>query len=255
VPCAPIPELPYDSKRFSNGNTWAEVLAEELGNYRGGLPAYQSRWFGNYAVAGARINGLSELKPTLGDQVNKQLAAVRGAADPSALYVVQFGGSDSRDPLEAAAIGGDSGVVIGSAITGLAEKTSYLSNAGARRFLRAKAPIPGTVPVIVAIGAGAPAEYLSIVDNGALHSLLSNLAISGPSICRLDLFSFLDVATVMPQGFGVADAATPCLQVFEAPATGVCDDPDQHLFWDGLHPTRAGHRLAGSIAVNPLSLD
>ena len=59
----------------------------------------------------------------------------------------------------------------------------------------------------------------------------------------------------MPLGFGFADAMTPCLQVFTPPATGVCDDPDQRLFWDGLHPTRAGHRIVGNIAVNVLSLD
>jgi phospholipase/lecithinase/hemolysin len=35
----------------------------------------------------------------------------------------------------------------------------------------------------------------------------------------------------------------------------VCTDPDQHLFWDGIHPTRAAHRLVGNIAVNLLSVN
>lgn len=255
APYGPIPEFPYESHRFSNGKTWAEVLANELGNYLGGKPAYKSRWFGNYAVAGARAQGTNDLKPTFGDQVNKYLGRTGGVADPKALYVVQFGGNDVRDALEAALVGQDPNAVLGAAVQAMAGHIGALSQAGARRFLIANSPNLGKVPVIGAIGASGPAEALSAGFNGALDQLLVGLAASGLEVYRLDLFSFLDAATAMPLGFGFSDAANPCLQVFVAPATGVCDDPDQRLFWDGIHPTRAGHRLVGNIAVNTLSID
>ncbi len=47
----------------------------------------------------------------------------------------------------------------------------------------------------------------------------------------------------------------PCLEVFPLPGTGVCSDADQRLFWDGLHPTTAAHRVVGSIAINALGLN
>ena len=254
-PWAPIPELPYDSRRFSNGKIWVEILAKETRNYRGALPAYRSAWFGNYAVAGARAQGIGAEKPSFGDQVQKYLGVTGGTADPNGLYVVQFGGNDIRDALESAQLGGDPTVVIGGAIQALAHNIGLLNQAGARKLLVANAPNLGKVPVIAALGAQAPAEQLSAAYNMALDGLLAQLAMGGLEIYRLDLFSFVDVAAQMPHGFGFSDATTPCLQVFVPPATGVCDDPDQRLFWDGIHPTRAGHRLVGNIAVNALSLD
>ena len=255
APYAPIPEFPYDSRRFSNGKTWVEILAIELRNFRGARPAYRRPWFGNYAVAGARSQGSNDLKPTFGDQVNDYLRNVGGAADPDALYVVQFGGNDIRDALEAGLAGGDPNAVLGEALGALAYNIGVLSQAGARKFLIANAPNLGRVPVIGALGASGPAEALSIGFNMGLDGILAQLAAGGLEIYRLDLFSFVDAATQMPLGFGFADAMTPCLQVFTSPNSGVCDDPDQRLFWDGLHPTRAGHRIVGTIAINALSLD
>ena len=255
APWVPIPELPYDSLRFSNGKIWVEILARELRTYRGARPAYQRPWFGNYAVAGARIAGTNELKPTFGDQVSDYLENVGGAADPNALYVVQFGGNDIRDALVAGQLGGDPNAVLGGALLALADNISLLSQAGARRFLVANAPNIGRVPAVVALGASVPAEQLSSGFNESLDGVLAQFAAAGLEIYRLDLFNFVEAATSMPLGLGFADAATPCLQVFTPPATGVCDDPDQYLFWDALHPTRAGHRLVGNIAVNVLPLD
>ncbi len=255
APYAPIPEFPYESRRFSNGKTWVEIMARQIGNFRGARPAYKRPWFGNYAVAGARSAGTNDLKPTLGDQVSDYLRNVGGAADPDALYVVQFGGNDIRDALEAGLAGGDPNAVIAAALRAFVHNIGVLSHAGARKFLVANAPNLGRVPVIAAIGATGPAEALSIGYNAGLDGVLAQLAAGGLEIYRLDLFSFVDAAVEMPLGFGFADAMTPCLQVFTPPASGVCDDPDQRLFWDGLHPTRAGHRILGSIAVNMLSLD
>ena len=255
APWAPIPELPYESRRFTNGKTWIELVAKETRNRRGGLPAYRSSWSTNYAVAGARASDSKQDEVNFADQVTRHLEATGGVADPNGLYVVQFGGNDIRDALEAAQLGADPTAVIGGAIQELAQNIGILAQAGAKKFLVANAPNLGKVPVIMAIGASAPAEQLSAGYNAALDGLLVQLAQSGLEIYRVDLFSFVGGAVEIPQAFGIADAATPCLQVFAPPATGVCDDPDQRLFWDGIHPTRAGHRLLSSIALNALSLD
>lgn len=253
-PYAPIPEFPYDSHRFSNGKTWAEVMTHELRLNRGGKPAWRNSKNGNYAFAGARAQGSNDEKPSFGDQVARYLATTGGVADPDALYVVQFGGNDVRDALESALVGGDPYAVIGGAMRALGQNIAMLRNAGAQNFLVANAPNLGKTPVIIALGAETPAELLSSGFNIALDAMLANFAAGGLQVYRLDLFNFVDVATDMPHGFGFAYAGTPCVQVFTAPASEICNDPDQYLFWDGIHPTRAAHRLVGNIAVNQLSL-
>lgn len=261
-----IPEQPYESKRFSNGITWAEHLAIGMRLFRGGLPAYRSSRFGNYAFAGARAQGTGSEKPSLGDQVQKYLAAKGGVADPGALYVIQFGGNDIRDALTAAQIvllsGGTdaeaqaaAGQILGNGVNAIAYNMTLLRGAGAQNFLIANAPNLGKVPAIMALGASASAAAMSTGFNAGLDGVIGLFAADGATMFRLDLFSFVDAATEMPLGFGFANASEPCLQVFTPPATGVCEDADQYLFWDGIHPTRAGHRLVGNIAINVMSLD
>ena len=261
-----IPDEPYDSRRFSNGKTWVEHLAKSLKTYRGGLPAYRNSWFGNYAYAGARTQGSDAERPSFGDQVGKYLASTGGVANPDALYVVQFGGNDVRDALTAAQVvlisGGTpeqaqqaAAEVIASAVNALAQQMGALRTAGAQNFLVANAPNLGKTPVVTALGASADAEFLSNAFNLGVDGVIAFYASTGANLYRLDLFNFVEAATATPLGLGFANATEPCLEVFPVPATGVCDDADQRLFWDGIHPTRAAHRVIGSIAVNVLSLD
>ncbi len=261
-----IPDEPYDSRRFSNGKTWVEHLARALRTYRGGLPAYRNDWFGNYAYAGARAQGMDGEAPSFGDQVKRYLASTGGVANPDALYVVQFGGNDIRDALNAAQtalLGGGSpaeaqqaaGLVIAGAVNALAEQMGRLRAAGAQNFLVANAPNLGRTPVVTALGASADAEFLSSVFNTGVDGIVAFYASTGANLYRLDLFNFVEAATEIPLGLGFVNSAEPCLQVFAPPATGVCNDADQRLFWDGIHPTRAAHRLIGSIAINVLSID
>lgn len=124
---------------------------------------------------------------------------------------MQFGGNDVRDALESALAGGDPYAMIGGAMRALGQNIAMLRNAGAQNFLVANAP-------------------------------LANFAAGGLQVYQPDLFNFVDVATDMPHGIGFADAATPCVQVFAAPASEICNDPDRYLFWIGStrHVPRIG---------------
>ena len=69
---------------------------------------------------------------------------------------------------------------------------------------------------------------------------------------RLDISSLLDDVLVDPSDFGLANVEDSCL------ASGVvrgavCERPDRYLFWDGEHPTRAGHRIIARAALHALS--
>jgi outer membrane lipase/esterase len=140
----PIPAAPYDTRRFSNGRTWAEILAGELHTWRGGLPAFRSSFFTNYAFGGARA--LGGTSPDFGTQVGVFLDSTRGRAPLDALYVVQFGGNDIRAALEAAQTGGNPIDVIVASVGAIVSNINLLRSAGARSFLVANAPNLGRTP-------------------------------------------------------------------------------------------------------------
>ncbi|MDJ0751607.1 MAG: SGNH/GDSL hydrolase family protein [Woeseiaceae bacterium] len=143
--------------------------------------------------------------------------------------MVQFGGNDIRDALTAAQV-----VLLTG---GTPEQAQQAAGE------------------VIALGASGDAEALASGFNFGVDGTIAFFASAGANMYRLDLFNFVEAATEVPPGLGFTNATEPCLQVFTPPLTGVCDDADQQLFWDGIHPTRAAHRVIGSIAVNILSLD
>jgi len=64
---------------------------------------------------------------------------------------------------------------------------------------------------------------------------------------RLDVFSILDQVIGDPDR--LTDVTHPCIRI-DTRAQAFCPTPDRYLFWDGIHPTVAGHGiLARSAAV------
>ena len=99
-PFSLIPDAPYarGGLHFSNGKTWAEVLAKDLHLPSG--PAFRNPFhFSNYAIGGARARSVTGADLT--DQVNLYLGKHHNDADPAALYVILIGGNDIRDAIVA----------------------------------------------------------------------------------------------------------------------------------------------------------
>ena len=61
-------------------------------------------------------------------------------------------------------------------------------------------------------------------------------------IRQFDINAFLHAVVSSPARYGLRDVQDACLS-FGVVTAAVCVDPDQYLFWDGIHPTRAGHLL------------
>ena len=254
-----IPDRPYGhgGHHFSNGATWIEQLAGSVGLAASVQPAFQSNSSvaTNFAVGAARARDDGK-NVNLPMQVDAFLQHVQGDAPANALYVIEMGGNDIRDALAAAASGGDPSAVIQQALTSIAGNVGSLYQAGARRFLVWNAPNVGLTPAIRQLDAQFPgiaplATFLTIVFNAGLNAVVEQLsALPGIEIRRFDAFQKLNDMTSNPAAFGLANVTSACIAL-EAPY--VCDEPDRHLFWDGIHPTRAVHAILALEAAAVLS--
>ena len=255
-----IPAAPYarGGLHFSNGPTWVEQLAEELDAERSAGPALRKPLvFSNYAVGGARAR--PEGAFDLGTQVNLFLRDVAGIAPGDALYVVYLGGNDVRDALTALATdpsGVTSSVILQGALISVRDNLLRLQAAGARRFLVPNAPDLSLVPAVRLQGPAAQgaARWLAGGYNANLALLLSGLeTATGMSITQLDVFALLNEVVAAPAGFGLRNVEEPCI-IPGVTVRPYCVKPDRYLFWDGIHPTRAGHGIIAARAVDVLGL-
>lgn len=260
-----IPEAPYATRRFSNGVTWIELLAGTIGLGSSVKPAVAGALLGtddgrasNYAVGGATAANIGVSQFHLGAQVDLFLSDVRGKAPSGALYVIAIGGNDIRAALGFALMGGDPMVVIDAAMASLRHNIEdKLHAAGARKFLIWNAPDLGRTPALQRLNAGAPgiaglATGLSATYNQKLQGVLQGLGgLTDIAIVPFNAFGLLEPIQEHPRRFGLVDATTACIQPNVGPLFR-CLQPDRHFFWDGIHPTRAGHAIIAFLVGKTL---
>lgn len=238
-----VPSSPYFAGRFSNGPIWVETLAANLG-----LSANPSLGGGTNFAFGGAVTGapFTSGVPTLTEQVSSMyLAGTGGVADANALYVVWGGGNDVRT---------GNAAVLTNSVPNISNIISTLAAAGAQNFLVANLPDIGLTPEAQAAGPAtvAGATYLSTNFNTQLAAATAGLRTSlGVNIIDLDVYGFLNNVIANPGLYGFTDTSDQC---FVGP-TGVggsgtvCADPDQYVFWDGVHPTAAAHAALGDYAT------
>ncbi len=65
---------------------------------------------------------------------------------------------------------------------------------------------------------------------------------SDPHVQLFDLFGLVDSMVANPGAFGLTDVTNACAQF-------VACDPSKYLFWDGIHPTSAGHQIISNALL------
>jgi phospholipase/lecithinase/hemolysin len=266
-PFAPIPDASYDigGHHFSNGATWAEQVATALHMPTSGGPALRKPGvFTNYAFGRARARTCASVPLVCPDgeyplgvvdlnfEVNQFLTDFAGSAPSGHLYVLWIGGNDIDDALNALVTDpskATSIAIIGAAVGAEAASIQALYEAGARTFLVPNAVNFALTPLVRSLGptAQGAATLLAAAYDGGLNSVITTLSALLPGIKFIGFDGNAVFAAVEgnPGAFGIADALDSCL-TFGVIGDAICAMPNKHLFWDGIHPTAAGHSFVAA---------
>ncbi|MEM7467973.1 MAG: SGNH/GDSL hydrolase family protein [Pseudomonadota bacterium] len=246
-----IPSQPYSqADTFSDGPVWVDQLAQNLT----GRPTTPSFLGGtNYAFGGARTGNRANAFEPLGglDQLGL-ISLAHDALPDDALYVVWLGGNDLRDAARAADAGTAS-TIISDAINNIGTIIGGLASIGATDFLVPNTTDLGLTPeadLATTFGLAPYVQDASAISNqfnSALAATIASLESTLPiNITLLDTFAAVNAIVADPTGFGFTDVDNPCLEIG---AGGVCANPDQYLFWDGIHPTAEIQARTAALAT------
>jgi outer membrane lipase/esterase len=255
-----VPSAPYarGGHHFSNGATWIEQFARSIGlagSVRPALSGSDSEAT-NYAIGAARAreDGVNLNLPA---QVDAFLQQTQGVAPAGALYVIEMGSNDVRDAFVAYTRGEDGGAILYAANVSIASAIQRLYAAGARTFLVWRVPDIGLTPALRTLDQLNPgaAQFAGLVTQGfnaGLDGVVAQLsALPGGHIVRLDAYGLVWQLVNTPDAFGLSNVTDACVTPNIPPFT--CDRPDEFLFWDGIHPTKAVHGITAQEAALAIS--
>ena len=243
-----IPSAPYakGGHHFSNGATWIEQYARSVGLGDSVQAALTTADPGvtNFAVGAARAYD-DGVNFNLTRQVDTFLQRSGGVASFQALYVIEVGSNDIRDAFQIYATDGNGGPNITQALGAIAANIQRLYVAGARDFLVWVAPNVALTPAIRSLGPAAQglATIVTQAFNHNLAGILAQLSVGLPGVgfTRLDVYQLLTAIVADAADFDLTNVTTACVTPNVAPFS--CKHAETFLFWDGIHPTKAGHAI------------
>ncbi len=256
---------PYYNGRFSNGPTWIELLSNAAKSTNPGssmnsfwkTPVFSAPFDNggrsdnvNAAIGGAQTVGGA--LPSVETQINAFHASggVFGATD---LVSVQGGANDffnflnpTLTPTQIANFAIQTG-------TNEASNVALAVGYGAKTILVSNLPNLGATPNALAGGllAEQGGMLATVVYNQTLNQATQLLAVLNPNanLIQMDWYSAFNVIRANPGAFGFTNVTQGCvysLACIESNGQG-------YLFWDGVHPTEAGHQLLARYASLLLS--
>jgi phospholipase/lecithinase/hemolysin len=264
-----IPLAPYADGHFSNGPTWVEDLSQMLG--LGTMKPFLTSPNGtNYAFGGAQsgptdINPFDPNSPVHIDLPDQIIAF--NLVDPNpvkgALYTLDIGANDIMNALQAFSenkISYDEvETVVEQAEANTIDSVKSLVGLGARSLLFYEVPNLGLTPRFDGTVLEMDASDLAASFNAAVLKGLAGFKSDGLNVFTLDTYDLLGEIKADPSEFGFTNVSGPCWTgSFTDPNSGTLCSPtqagqNQFLFWDGVHPTAAGHLLTAEFALDALN--
>lgn len=278
-----LPPSPPYAQKSSNGPIWIDNVGQALGlspalvtdlalNPAAPFPTQGI----NFAFTGALSSdvhvlddGIPFLAPLL-PGFQEQIVAFSELSmlvpvDPNALYVVWVGGNDYNEAffnpasLPVSTVEQLPNFVTDNIISGLSELTSL----GAKEFLVVNLPNIGEAPFADFLDALIPEDIPAVLGqlisthNDLLSLKLDEFGQGQPeaNITTLDIETLFDDILTNPAAFGLTNVTDACLINFQPgfQFDGICDNPDEFLFWDDVHPTAATSRIISDLALATLT--
>jgi phospholipase/lecithinase/hemolysin len=274
-----FPPFPYFEGRFSNGLVAVEYLWQAFNPTNPGFAPSKAGGT-NYAIGGATTGNenfvsvwpvvdenLRLAYSNLGNawQLNAFSASSPSFDPDSSLFLVWlfpndvFYANNTMPPGGVGSFSGSEGApltgppetfgsqIVTTAVTNVIGSIQQLAAAGARHFLVANAPDLGQIPEF--IDDSEPLrQALSNLSQGfnlQLNLQLNALGANRPdlSLTSFDFEELFREVRADPAAFGFSNVSDGCVLVLAC----VTDPTAQsrYLFWDGSHPTTAGHALIG----------
>lgn len=239
------PSPPYFQGRFSNGPVWLELLGYTQARVGGSVAGSF-----NSAYGGARTDNSVPAPPGMRQQITNYLGA-GGAFRSTDLVTIWGGANNIFQGLPIAAGQADPfGYINGVSAAAAADigfMVNQVSNAGAGTVLVANLPNLGTTPQFRGTAAQGLSTQATNTFNAALFSQLAAQAAAHPTtnIISMDVNRAFTVLLSAPARFGFTNATTSCFN-----GVAVCSTPGTYVFWDGVHPTAAGHALVATVATD-----
>lgn len=234
--------------RFSNGILWHEYLSQSLGL----PPETNSNDGGNiFAYGGARVNNDDGFSTGILRQNTEYFDRQAGApSDPNSLFITWIGGNDMRDlvgnanPLDE----------IDQQLDSLFGMLNGLLDSGVSQILVPNLPNLGVIPENRGTGNQASATAVTKAWNDSLLARLFDLNNStAADIYFLDVFSLFEGLIADPASEGFSNTTDECRSVSLVIFENECNNSDQFVFWDEIHPTTAAHSILGRQAFDLIS--
>ena len=225
------PNPTYFHGRYSNGPVWIEYLSERL--------HLSTKQINNFAYGGATTGSIgNSYVPSLLQQV-QSFTQRHQKANSDALYVFWAGANDYLQGVSSATV----------PVKNIMSAINLLTDIGSQKFLVANLPDLGQLPAMKAATNSMSLNALTQAHNQSLRRSLKVLIQqdSHLKIATLDANSLYRDAIANPAAFGFTNVSSSCLS-----GSTICGNPDQFLFWDGIHPTTVAHRIIGETAFSTI---
>jgi phospholipase/lecithinase/hemolysin len=253
IPAAPYVN-PTGRDQFSNGNVWSYSFAQSLGLTANPVFPFAPGPSGtSYAIGGATTGtGPTDLQSQLGIFLS---TLGGGTAPGGALYVIAGGGNDARAALGSIAANPSNALaIIADASTAYATNVKTMVDTlqarGAQSIIVWNTPNVGLAPATLSLPAPPPgfptASQTATLLTSSMNQALSSALTGENGVTTFDIFGLITKVNANPNAYGLTNAVDACGAVANC-------DPSKYLFWDGIHPTAAGHLILadGMLATIP----
>lgn len=238
---------PYFEGRFTNGKVWPELLSEKM--------HLSPENVFNYAYGGATVQKDIYPVPNLDMQINYSITR-QAHNNPDSLYVIWIGANDLLNYCNSdTSKKNNDDIFVHELISNMEKNIRKLITHGAKQFL-----IPEQIDLSMnpqsieknKTEKGYAQRLQNIVGlyNKANNHLIIKLRQELPEIKFYNFnFSHLFPAgNELAQFYGFNHLQEACLNHYN-----VCENPNEYIFWDKLHPTTKVHSILAEEIFNLIS--